>query len=123
MMFVDNIYYRIYKIILGNKYNDNPVQNAVIIFFLIHLWNWVVVILLAKYFFGINTRVSSKYIVGALGIGICYLAYKYFSARHESIVEKYNNESLKQSRQGAFLLWTYIILTVISSVVVIKYFT
>lgn len=123
MMFVDNIYYRVYKIISRNKYNDNPVQNAVIIFFLIHLWNWIVVILLVKYFFGINTRLLSKYIIVALGVGICFLAYKYFSARHESIVEKYNNESVKQSRRGVLLLWTYIILTVISSVVVIKYFT
>jgi hypothetical protein len=122
-MFVDNIYYRVYKIISRNKYNDNPVQNAVIIFFLIHLWNWIVVILLVKYFFGINTRLLSKYIIVALGVGICFLAYKYFSARHESIVEKYNNESVKQSRRGVLLLWTYIILTVISSVVVIKYFT
>ena len=122
MRIIENIYYRIYRLLLQIKTNENPKENAIFVFGIILIWNIITVHLLASAAGIVSAKKIPTYLYLLVNLGVVALLYFYINRKFQKIIEHYYHESSSNRAFNVFLFIVYLVGSILSSVFAVIYF-
>lgn len=122
--FIDNLYYRFYKLITSLGEDSIPRYNAILLLSILAILNFITIVVLimivTRKIFIVDLRKEYLFVIGLLIIA--FNSYRIFGKNRYKIIEdRFKDEDKKSKRRNSLLAIAYVVLTIFFLVMSLVY--